>query len=1303
MDERYLPSTSSSFPELASTVSGDLEGGIWNDGFSRSREYISSEVEGEFSDNQTCFEVESERVEVRSISVERRRYNVGAQRNHNKTQHEDTASKHTGDEDKDRTSVGKSSPSTSTNDLRGDEEISRDNFHGAAGEASKRYEEDIHGDGRDRCGRQRHASETSDRRRPKLADLDRFYSVDDDEQSVFSEGEYFETPHHQTLHHPAQPKRRFYRRPTPRRIRRQDDEDDVLRHRRFDSAYEDEHEKRHRNRYGEYLTDDCPPSARNAKGVHVHDARHKSSTPDFRQRARHSRRVSETDESNASEHDGYAMSDSDTGRGFYHPRYRPFSPKRQAGQKMYRKRAKSPVHRTIDGKGSYVDYDRDSGVCSIENLQSSAAFRGRDKRAGSSSTSERYGDISETVENSEEMEDGCIEKNGSGTEVNVVDRGELEIDHQEGKKTEIETRGDVVGADGGVGGGGTGGGGNRPHGGLSVLDLIMGMGQRRAAAIDSGEGGPWQKVRQLVRGIAYAKNSMLIHTQRQLLKEKDFNREIQALQDIRNFITAKAVFLSDLPNNSFHDVLEPMLEELLKDEPKTSMDEALQSVFTEPSHSTISNSIQSAVKMGGSFFFEESWVCVFSSLQTLQSRHVAIGRLKQPGNLGMSCSDIHFVVMVLAPAYEKGTKNAMQTALTFATVFTDLNFRSEIMNINDPKKLKKAIHRRTDQLSDMTYIPNLLRRRASMEHAHNPFTQANVQGKGWGIARGIRADIKRRLASYVSDFTDGVTGGSNTILRVLMTISFLYFSSFLFTVALGVLNDKNSHGYIGVRKAIVGLTIAGLVNGFCGGQHLVVLLTSAPLALYAKLVYTVSEDMGAHFLAVYATVGMSCSIFLAIYAILDLSKFMKWSTRCVDEVFSIFVACSFLKDAFTDLMDNFQTNYLCVWDQTTLPKHDSSGSLPYSTMATSLITMATAASNITPAVLANGPTGSSKVTEGNFSEWTGGEGYHGDESKAGCYPENSLLFLILMIGVPLLGIVLTGVRKSAYLARTYREILSDQAIGITVLFWSYVGSYCFRAIKLKPWNYDSDQTLFSLPDFSTMSVGAWIFSAFIGFCLSLLIFMDHNIAESLVNSPSNKLKKGTAYHWDLFMIATLNFNFALFGLPMVHGKVPHSPMHVRSLSEVEERLDQGYLETVTIYVHETRLTTIIAHALMGVSILMLPLPMQYIPKAVLDGIYIFVSLRSLIGNQFFERLLLIITEQSAYPPNSYVRRVPQKKMHIFTVIEIMELIVMCYLGLNSITYMKMVFPVIVILLIPVRHLLMPKIIARKYLDALDKH
>ena len=56
-----------------------------------------------------------------------------------------------------------------------------------------------------------------------------------------------------------------------------------------------------------------------------------------------------------------------------------------------------------------------------------------------------------------------------------------------------------------------------------------------------------------------------------------------------------------------------------------------------------------------------------------------------------------------------------------------------------------------------------------------------------------------------------------------------------------------------------------------------------------------------------------------------------------------------------------------------------------------------------------------------------------------------------------------------------------------------------------------------------------------------------------------RLKKGSAYHWDLLIVALANGFLSIFGLPWVHAALPHSPLHVRALADVEERVDRGHV------------------------------------------------------------------------------------------------------------------------------------------------
>lgn len=66
------------------------------------------------------------------------------------------------------------------------------------------------------------------------------------------------------------------------------------------------------------------------------------------------------------------------------------------------------------------------------------------------------------------------------------------------------------------------------------------------------------------------------------------------------------------------------------------------------------------------------------------------------------------------------------------------------------------------------------------------------------------------------------------------------------------------------------------------------------------------------------------------------------------------------------------------------------------------------------------------------------------------------------------------------------------------------------------------------------------------------------------------------------------------------------------------------------------MTQIVSHILIGLSIFLVPYPLAYIPTAVLDGLFLYMAITSLSGNQMFERITLLFMEQ--------VRPNPQARM-----------------------------------------------------------
>lgn len=64
-----------------------------------------------------------------------------------------------------------------------------------------------------------------------------------------------------------------------------------------------------------------------------------------------------------------------------------------------------------------------------------------------------------------------------------------------------------------------------------------------------------------------------------------------------------------------------------------------------------------------------------------------------------------------------------------------------------------------------------------------------------------------------------------------------------------------------------------------------------------------------------------------------------------------------------------------------------------------------------------------------------------------------------------------------------------------------------------------------------------------------------------------------------------------------------------------------------VHVRETRITGIMSHILIGLSMFLLPNPLQLIPKAVLDGLFLYIACTALAHSQMFERIMLLVTEQ----------------------------------------------------------------------------
>ena len=705
----------------------------------------------------------------------------------------------------------------------------------------------------------------------------------------------------------------------------------------------------------------------------------------------------------------------------------------------------------------------------------------------------------------------------------------------------------------------------------------------------------------------------MFHIKKKSVYPPDFSQELRATKDSLDIISnAKMIAKEWQEFTSIEELLIQMIESTFK-EPNTCKvrDELLPILVKDGTLVNLMQGIQ-----------QETWCLTFAPLSCIKRRFVSIATFDQAVTLSPDLTGILIFVLILAPRDEKKTKSGLSTAQTMASLMSDPKFRLDLRRAERQKDLLLAVYQKTNELI----------RHHTMKK--RPLNEGN--DKIINLFTGVKENVTRRLSYYKSDIMDGLTDW-RTMSKVISSTFFLYFLCILPTVAFGALNQKNTNGFIDTKRALIGEGIGGLLFALFAGQPFVIIATTAPIALCNKIVYDLSISLDVPFYSLYACVGLFNAFFLMLYGILGLNSLIKFSTRSVEEIFSAFIVCCFVSDAWADLIQNVRDNYETFDDQGTSMR---------------------------------------------------------------CV---SLLFFMIKNGTLAFAVMFSRFQSSKFLNSSVRMTISDYALPLAVIIFSGISAGIFGNIKLEKHVVNSDIS-FQISNFSGLNPASVAVSILLGFTMSVLFFMDQGISAQLVNSPVHKLKKGNANDYDIIVVAIINIFMSLFGLPWMHGLLPHSPLHVKSLAETEDQVDKntGRIERVIVFVRETRLAVIACHVLIVITVTCIPGTFSEIPLPVLDGLFMFCAAASIPGNSFFERLNLLLTQQSKYPPTHYVRRCEQRMMHYFTAIQVIQLIILVFVGIAAPwPYFRMTFPLLIALLIPFRHLIVPRLIGKKNIDALD--
>uniref|UniRef100_A0A8D0VUQ3 Anion exchange protein n=2 Tax=Sus scrofa TaxID=9823 RepID=A0A8D0VUQ3_PIG len=542
------------------------------------------------------------------------------------------------------------------------------------------------------------------------------------------------------------------------------------------------------------------------------------------------------------------------------------------------------------------------------------------------------------------------------------------------------------------------------------------------------------------------------------------------------------------------------------------------------------------------------------------------------------------------------------------------------------------------------------------------------------IFGGLILDIKRKAPYFWSDFRDAFS------LQCLASFLFLYCACMSPVITFGGLLGEATEGRISAIESLFGASMTGIAYSLFGGQPLTILGSTGPVLVFEKILFKFCKEYGLSYLSLRASIGLWTATLCIILVATDASSLVCYITRFTEEAFASLICIIFIYEALEKLFElseaypinmhndlELLTQYSCNCVEPHNPSNDTLKEWRESNISVSNIIW----ENLT------------------VSEC---KSLHGEYVGRACGHEHpyvpDVLFwsVILFFSTVTLSATLKQFKTSRYFPTKVRSIVSDFAVFLTILCMVLIDyAIGIPSPKLqvpsvfKPTRDDRGWFVTPLGPNPWWTVIAAIIPALL---CTILIFMDQQITAVIINRKEHKLKKGCGYHLDLLMVAVMLGVCSIMGLPWFVAATVLSITHVNSL-KLESECSAPGEQPKFLGIREQRVTGLMIFILMGSSVFMTSI-LKFIPMPVLYGVFLYMGASSLKGIQFFDRIKLFWMPAKHQPDFIYLRHVPLRKVHLFTVIQ------MSCLGLLwiiKVSRAAIVFPMMVLALVFVRKLM----------------
>ncbi|XP_023285571.1 sodium-driven chloride bicarbonate exchanger-like isoform X4 [Seriola lalandi dorsalis] len=559
----------------------------------------------------------------------------------------------------------------------------------------------------------------------------------------------------------------------------------------------------------------------------------------------------------------------------------------------------------------------------------------------------------------------------------------------------------------------------------------------------------------------------------------------------------------------------------------------------------------------------------------------------------------------------------------------------------------------------------------SEEHGGHGGPELQRTGKVFG---GFVFDIKRKAPHYLSDYTDAVS------LQCLASFLFLYCACMSPVITFGGLLGEATEGRVSAIESLFGASMTGIAYSLFAGQPLTILGSTGPVLVFEKILFKFCKDYGLSYLSLRACIGLWTAFFCLLLVATDASSLVCYITRFTEEAFASLICIIFIYEALEKLIhlgvhypinknNNLQklTQYSCACVE---PRYPSNETLRFWEER-----------NIT-----------ASQVNWTMLEVKECEMLHGEFEGTACGPHGpyipDVLFwcVVLFFSTVFMSAFLKEFKTSRYFPTKVRSIISDFAVFITILTMVLVDyALGIPSPKLqvpsnfKPTRDDRGWVI------NPVGPNPWwttIITFIPALLCTILIFMDQQITAVIINRKEHKLKKGCGYHLDLFVVGVMLGVCSVMGLPWFVAATVLSISHVNSL-KLESECSAPGEQPKFLGIREQRFTGLMIFTLMGCSVFMTSV-LKFIPMPVLYGVFLYMGASSLRGIQFFDRLRLFGMPAKHQPDFIYLRHVPLRKVHLFTIV---QLSCLALLWIIKTSKAAIVFPMMVLALVFIRKLL----------------